>query len=528
MATVLQFRFPGRRYHATPWGSHVNEGQVEWPPSPWRILRALLSTGFTKLRWPADGPPEAARRLIGRLASLTPGFVLPPATAAHSRHYVDADGKKPLILDTWLRIDDGILEIVWDADLEVAERSLLSDLVEVVGYLGRAESWVEARLASVPQGRINCHPDADDGIPGPGWESVRVLCATSPEAYAAWRTAGIAPILESTAPAPGRRLSAAGTKKIAKALAPYPENLLEAICADTGVLQSQGWSAAPGSREVIYWRRSDSLSTSIHRRLHRIPQAPVPFALIALATPSRRTAGLPPLHRTFPQARLLHRAIASIIGNSFGHDPSLALVLLGRHEGGRAETDHNHAHLLPLDLGGVGRLDHVLVHAPMGLDGHAQDVLRHLRRTFMKGGAHELQTTLTALGDAMTLRTLPHPFSTAMERVLGRPDGSTSWRSATPYVAPRLLKKRGKDSLEGQVRLECERRRFPLPIRIDVATRDSSAHRPLRHYILHDKLHRPPWPAPISLHLHFETPINGPLCLGYGAHSGLGRFEATD
>jgi CRISPR-associated protein Csb2 len=45
---TLRLRFPGGRYHATPWGHHVNEGQVEWPPSPWRLLRALME------RHPAD------------------------------------------------------------------------------------------------------------------------------------------------------------------------------------------------------------------------------------------------------------------------------------------------------------------------------------------------------------------------------------------------------------------------------------------------------------------------------------------
>lgn len=31
---AVEFRFPARRYHATPWGNHVNEGLIEWPPSP--------------------------------------------------------------------------------------------------------------------------------------------------------------------------------------------------------------------------------------------------------------------------------------------------------------------------------------------------------------------------------------------------------------------------------------------------------------------------------------------------------------
>ena len=41
MPVIIKLRFPGGRYHATPWGRHVNEGAVEWPPSPYRLVRAL-------------------------------------------------------------------------------------------------------------------------------------------------------------------------------------------------------------------------------------------------------------------------------------------------------------------------------------------------------------------------------------------------------------------------------------------------------------------------------------------------------
>lgn len=38
-----EIRFPLGRYHATPWDRHVNEGAIEWPPSPWRLARALYA-----------------------------------------------------------------------------------------------------------------------------------------------------------------------------------------------------------------------------------------------------------------------------------------------------------------------------------------------------------------------------------------------------------------------------------------------------------------------------------------------------
>ena len=76
---ILTFTFPGRRFHATPWGSHVNEGQVEWPPSPWRLCRALLATGLTKLGWREDQIPPVATELLESLSGVLPEYQLDPA-----------------------------------------------------------------------------------------------------------------------------------------------------------------------------------------------------------------------------------------------------------------------------------------------------------------------------------------------------------------------------------------------------------------------------------------------------------------
>src|ERR1700737_2688595 len=89
----LAFRFPGGRYHATPWGNHVNEGLVEWPPSPWRIIRALIATGFSKLGW-REAPAEA-RELVDALSSALPEYRLPEAIASHTRHFMPTDSRKP-------------------------------------------------------------------------------------------------------------------------------------------------------------------------------------------------------------------------------------------------------------------------------------------------------------------------------------------------------------------------------------------------------------------------------------------------
>src|SRR3984885_5507794 len=96
---TLKLRFPSGRYHATPWGHHVNEGLAEWPPSPWRLLRAFIATGYSKLHWAQV--PDVARSLIDRPAGALPSYALPAASLAHSRHYMPAPVKTTLVFDTW-------------------------------------------------------------------------------------------------------------------------------------------------------------------------------------------------------------------------------------------------------------------------------------------------------------------------------------------------------------------------------------------------------------------------------------------
>src|SRR5690606_15980622 len=108
---TVKLTFPGRRYHATPWSHHVNEGLIEWPPSPWRVLRALIATGYSKLHWPAGSPPQVAVTLIEKLSSVLPRYRLPKAVGTHSRHYMPMarfdKGREQttLVLDTWAHID---------------------------------------------------------------------------------------------------------------------------------------------------------------------------------------------------------------------------------------------------------------------------------------------------------------------------------------------------------------------------------------------------------------------------------------
>src|SRR5437879_4830127 len=151
MVTLL-IALPHGRYHATPWGHHVNEGLIEWPPSPWRLLRALIACGFSSQGWTEIPPP--AQQLINKLAGVLPSYRLPTASAAHSRHFMPvgvlAKGREQttLVFDTWANVGNGDLLIHSSCELNEEESALLSQLATALGSLSRSESWAEYEVTT--------------------------------------------------------------------------------------------------------------------------------------------------------------------------------------------------------------------------------------------------------------------------------------------------------------------------------------------------------------------------------------------
>lgn len=536
MPTIL-LRFPGRRYHATPWGHHVNEGQIEWPPSPWRLLRALLATGYSACEWPAEGPPEVARSLIAKLADVLPTYRLPPATGAHSRHYMPLGviekgrEKRTLVFDTWAQIDYGELAVTWDVELPECEYSLLAKLASRLGYLGRSESWVVAKLAkpeeALPQWP-ECKPCKEQTITGPGWEQISLLTALPSQDYDQWRKEALAPFnaaLQAGVNPGKRKPSSKILKQYEKAVAPYPTDLIACLQVTTRWLQGHGWSQPPGSRRVLYWRRSDALETAPAISCpSRVKVAPVEAMLLSIMTDSGNDHALPNIVRTLPQAEILHK---QLVGKLNGlHNPAIT----GCDANRRPLTEpHRHAHLLPLDLNEDGHLDHILVWAPMGLDQTAQSAMRAVRQTYTKGGIGTLRLALAGAGNLETLRRLHGPYGDGMRKILPLGSGSSTWLSLTPFVPPRYLKKHGKNTLEGQIIAELTSRDLPEPAEIQQLDQGDSPFVRHRHFI-RSRCQGPPAPIDCgyTLMLRFDRPISGPICLGYGSHFGLGLFASVD
>ncbi|MCS7026831.1 MAG: type I-U CRISPR-associated protein Csb2 [Bryobacteraceae bacterium] len=499
--TRLLFEFTGGTYHATPWGHHVNEGLVEWPPSPWRIIRALLATGYTKLGW--QEVPQEMRRLVEALAECEPTYHLPPATTGHTRHYMPVRGlkkglpKTSLVIDAFVRPSDRLL-VDWPLELDALQRNLLEDLLTRLGYLGRAESRVRARLAvdsDTSRGLVVSRQRRE-----PDDEPVRLLAPVSSQSYDAWR----------------------------KSFPEAPSDLIAALHMDTKTLQKEKWSAPPGTRELVYWRPAKAL---VHVfALGRADSVGADFndtALFALSTDKKRDV-LPLMERALPTMALFRRALLSRIGDEqkLGACPELT----GKDREGRPlQCEHQHAHFIPLSLDHQNpkRIDHVLVFAPMGFGPLAGSALRRLRRTWTKG-LGDVAVTLIGLGKLGEFRRL----SGALIPELGT---SRVWVSRTPFVPPRFLKPRGHNSLEGQVREELRVREFPELLAPPVVARPHEEAPGSKQAVWFRRFVRTrqgngglPPAGVFHLTLKFHVPVTGPLCLGWGAHFGLGLFVPVE
>lgn len=541
MTTIAAFDFVSGRYHATPWGRHVNEGAIEWPPSPWRLLRALIATGFNRLSW-TDGIPALARGLLERLAEQPPRYHLPPANASHTRHYMPLfDGKTTKVLDTFAVVAAPLF-VEWPVALETQQRDLLGALLDAMPYLGRAESWVHARLVDAgptPDDTHWCSPAKQP--PSLGYERVDAIAPLPAAGYSAWRTEHVSAsallmleVEKAKAIEKGKRPPEKLTaKQVAEVEARYPSDLCEMLRVATATLQADGWSVPPGSRWITYWRANDALE-SLQRERSAAARAQV--NTIVFAASSRTVSGktLPPLRRGLQIAEGLHRAVAKLAD---GADQPSVTQLVGKDAQGDKATGHLHAYLLPVaskELSlqrtkpGMSSIDHIVLHVRGGMTNEARSrVEKGLRTLYTREAMLKLVPIWS--GESGAFAAFP-PLQQ-----------SRVWLSHSPYVCPRHLKKNGRNTLWGQVSEELASLGIEGLLSVEFEARDSwvgsdsvltairssSVSPRWRSFIRARSIGpQPPGHQPaLGLRLTFDRLVQGPIAIGYASHFGLGFMQ---
>lgn len=513
---TLSFTFPAGRYHGTPWGRHVNEADVAWPPDLWRLTRAFIATWHRKLD-PAQYPRERLVELLATLATEAPHYALPEAVHFHTRHYMPVRDKPSLIFDAFAQVGrESALIAHWpNTTLKAAQAELLDALLNAIGYLGRAESWVEARRREDWAGECNCYPSeqALDLETGEVGDLVPLWLPQTPAGYAAvkaeLREAAMARERAEIHQKRAKALAEGKTGKLPdpeKAKLPaviettLPTDWLDALSLDTGELQAAGWSAPPAARQMYYLRRKDAL-----RFMASVPAVCKPRQADKITT-ARYALYAKPLPRLTDAVRVgetLRRALMGRARRLFGDAIPASLSGHDLPEDNR----HGHAFFLPEGNQG-GRIDHLLVHAPDGFDAQAQAALAELGSIHTSEGA-EWRLLLEGLGEASAF-----PASTTLHE-------AAVWRSVTPYLHPWHNKK--SFGVVEQIARECRLRGLPEPVAVELLPDIKPRALEFRRFRSKRGLSQPDRQG-CFLELNFSEPVAGPLALGFGCHFGLGLF----
>jgi len=500
------------RYHATPWGQQVNEGTVEWPPSPWRLLRALIATWHHKAK--TEVPHETLVSLIEALAGVAPEYGLPPASSGHTRHYMPyIEGKKQnttKVFDTFAHVqNDRPIRVRWPTDLDPGAKDALKLLARRMNYLGRAESLVEIEVSD-QSFEPNAVPMTEDAVPGKDEEVVRLLAPFGKDAYQAWRQG----YLDS------RETSRTKGSKKSKPGQEPPETLFQALHAETNDWKGTGWNRPPGSRWIHYRRPRPAFSIQPRANTSPRKKTGVHVAQFTLAGNV-----LPSIKETLSVAERLHQAL---VKRSDG-DP----IFSGRAPNGEPLNGHRHTHIFCLPDDSGQRISEITVYAPAGFHAKAREALESLRGLWGRGG-HDLKAVLTFLGNLNEAGGISPVFR---ER--------KTWTSLTPFVATRHPKtsRNGKPRLdenglqlgspEHDLRRLLEAAGFPPPdsIRPVKRYRRGTADWRWLQFMQERKSGeglRAKKQFGKGFEIEFPEAVAGPVAFGYGSHFGLGLFVPAE
>lgn len=473
MAVCLAFRFVSGAYAATAWDSSANSGTVEWPPSPWRISRALLAVAHDRL--PEDDL-ATVMDVISSLAEQHPVYLVPPRVPNHTRHYLpDLDhrsgqtGGTSLTLNSMLTVPpDQPLHVSWPSiDLTPEQDDCLARCVSHLSYLGRAESLVDATVEpDLPAARG--HQLLVPG--GNGGETVRLLC-------------------------------------------PDPEATRDQLEITPDHMRKNGFLTPPGATWVEYDTADEVIP---HLSPHRRAANPtiVRWALDSRA-PLRETYGILATDRLRGlELKALLRTMGNVPVTLTGHFPRSAQ---GQQE---TKTDHGHAHWIWLATD--GRVTDLVLWVPSGIDPKALPQLARPAELSSQGTGYTPQGFVDC---TLQLTGIGTPEQVAGELVSSG-SGSTTWESVTPYLLTRHMKRnRDLSALitddvcaewgyreQGPAEVISVER---IPIKPEV--------REFRRYRWKETM--ADRRAGFGLRVTFSDPVQGPVALGALSHFGFGRFR---
>ena len=582
---VIAARFPFGRYAATPWFRSRREhvANVEWPPSPWRIARALVATAHRIGQIQGCDLVDDTVALVSKLATREPHYQLPPATEVVYAQWMpqlefdDSPGASQRSENghTLLALSpERELRVRWPEveGINKKELDLLRRLLVATPYLGQSVSICSLELRnSWPERQVD--------------ETIAVPKSAESELQ-----------------------GADGARVVIRLLAPEPTVTRQELEVSTGDGLVKAMPAPAGSRWVEYVR----LTPRRPRPRHEVRVMGVIHRLEGSLRPAVRgpyhpeVGGRAALRPSPPIETLLSRACGSLPGD--------ARVLLADDDlDGRAErifiqfrealATHRVAHVLappsrlvgpaidcalrlesvqwaddtqPGDEAALPRrqllvftlessarppLTQALVVSetfrrrllgiarrrlgaeaiPVHLTGRGADGKRleqnhaHVHFLVAATDGHEIDTLavwcpsgLDPAEESLVRSTTLPPLRGSVITLRSNSRDPFSgparvFRSHTPFLPVRHPKRRRThicDAFHQQVVDELERRGLPTPVRVEPVPG------PWRHFriVRHDKSGCFPYLGAHGFELEFDQPVRGPISLGRNSHFGMGLF----
>ena len=516
MRIVLRQAFPLGRFHATPWRMFpFDDPHGEWPPSPWRLLRAILarshqlerergiscrawresvveafcrsniSWSLPPFSWRGPGlrqyqpvefgwdPPGRTKRVKGRKVEIPGKKTYRPTLVCDNFWVVGGSGSHGDPEDVWWIVDGED----WCADmLDWLDASLLR-----MTYLGRAEAITEMkRVERLPTGiQVNCVLDLE-----PSSDSVPVLV-------------------------------------------PAADATLEQVQQVTDHPSVRYSTVPPGAR-WLHATRPVKPQAQFPRSTKQVgrPTSVIQFAIGTRVSPTRRSIVV--LTQRF-RGRLIRRFLGESWQSANRAKRESVRLLAGKEANGAPLLEHQHPHarfgiLFDRETGKATRF----------LVWRTQPFTDDEIRAILYAAEQELPLSFAKAGsrDPWAIRLIPLGSMVPVPSGFGE-QTYRRWESVTPYVPARyVFNRRGRiktgESLEEQLCFELSQQGFEtrgLTVRVDYESFTwTRVHRPRRSREDPTNTERRGY----CVSLTFHTPVRGPISLGHSSHFGLGLFVGVD
>lgn len=465
---IVSIRYITGMYHATPYGRNVNEGSIEYPPSPYRIIRALIDTWKRKLKTVNN---DTVLNLLGKLSE-GPSYYLPNISEGTIANYLDSNENpksQQLIYDSFVSINphEKVL-IFWDnVYLELDEVNILTKLLENLNYLGRSESWVEMKVENNVSEKPNC-----------------TLQNMSTHQHT----------VKTALPVPMN-----GYIKQGHSI----DEWLNAITYDTNDLLTKKIDRPPGLIYKSYNVPADIVKVKTNYTINNTSIKKTYGVIYAL-----NSSVLPLITDSLLIGERFHTKILGIYKKIFG---KISPTLSGICPDGSIMKGHRHIFISPLDINNDGRIDHIMIKTKNELTDNEIYCFDIIHSLWQDNGKPDIKLIPTEW--------LYNKESKQLMK-------SKIFESKTPFIFNKHFRQgRGNylDWIKKQVIEELSYIGLPEPLEINPIERVSDAHQFLWLDFYRNRKGDTPRMG-YGFRMIFNEPISLPFNIGYASHYGLGLF----